>query len=402
MIRELINSAKELGLTEWDWVAIVISILSFTASVISIGIAFKTLKSQVKTQNNTRLLLSQNAGYEYLKSYTPYIIISYMHLSVFDNITKKRHIKHEIIYDYIPTFFYGLLLPQEGIRPDQFISFPDVYDLLFKISSYIKQYNELVDYIKNRIIEKSIKVQFIDNTPVTFIKDAQNRLKQISRLLIQTIMIIKSENEKDGEQLSQYDIESLQSDIDTQILEFFNTIKDNREVHSKELDECVFDDSILDFIIKDSTIKETVSSIYCKNCRVSFFDSDKFLFFRKKIKPNREEMIIDEIRAIFFKGEADKAICKINGYFAEDINRIGRKALTFCGEEMQNGFFKKEVRRIRKFYISLYDCVNSSVPQSLESIDFDKWKSFNVHSGLGPWNHPIDIQMNGDSFVVMA
>ena len=65
MISTLIDYAKALGLTQWDWAAIVVSTLSFTTSIISIHIAFKTMRSQEKTQNNTALLLSQNAGFEY-------------------------------------------------------------------------------------------------------------------------------------------------------------------------------------------------------------------------------------------------------------------------------------------------------------------------------------------------
>lgn len=386
MIRSIINSAKELGLTEWDWVAIVIAILSFTASVISITIALKTLKSQIKTQNNTGLLLSQNAGYEYLKSYIPYIIISYMRLSILDTITKMKYAKHQIIHDYNPTFFYELTLPQEGIRPDQFISYPCVYDLLFKVSSFINKYNELVIYIKRRILENSMKVQIMgrnpissnqETTPLIFIDEAHDLLKQISFFLIQTIKIIKSENEKNGEELSQDDVNSLQSEIDTQILGVFNTIKINRIVHSKELDECLFDDSILDFIISDSDIKKTVLSIYYQICRLSFFDCDKYLFFRTEMKPNKKEIIIDEIRTLYLKGETDKAFNKINDYFVEDINELGRRSLTFK-EDIQNAFFKKELRRIRRFYDSLYERINSRLPQSLENIDFEKWNSFNV------------------------
>lgn len=398
MIRSIINSAKEWGLTEWDWIAIVIAILSFMASVISIGIAFKTLKSQVKTQNNTRLLLSQNAGYEYLKSYISYIIISYMRLTIFDNIAKWEHTKHKIICDYNPSFLFELSLPLDGIRPDHFVSYPIVYDLLYQVNSFINKYNEFVDYIKRKITENSIEVQVMSEnglTPYTHIDEAKNYLKQISRILIHTIMIIKSENEKEGEQLSQDDIVSLQNEIDTQILEAFKTINITREVHSKELDECLFDASILDFIINDTNIKNTVSSIYYQICMVSFFDKDEFFVFRNDTKPIQKEIIVDEIRTLFFKEDIDNAFHKINDYFIEDINKIGRKSLTFKGEDVQKRFFVKEVKRIRKFYNSLYECINSRVPQSLESIDFEKWNSFNTCEE-GPWSPP-DIHLSGGS-----
>lgn len=403
MIKSVINSAKEWGLTEWDWIAIVIAILSFTASIISICIAYKTLKSQDKTQNNTRLLLSQNAGYEYLKSYISYIIISYMRLTVFDNIAKWEHKKHKIICDYNPSFLFELSLPLDGIRPDQFISYPVVYDLLYQVNSFINKYNGFVDYIKRKIIENSIKVQVMSDrglTPYTHIDEAKNYLKQISRILIHTIMIIKSENEKEGEELGQDDIVSLQSEIDAQILEVFKAINIKREVHSKELDECLFDTSILDFIINDSNIKNTVSSIYYQICMVLFFDKDEFFVFRNDTKPIPKEIIVDEVRTLFFKEDMDNASRKITDYFIDDINKIGRKSLTFKGEDVQKSFFMKEVNRIRKFYTSLYERINSRVPQSLESIDFEKWNSFNTCEG-GPWTPP-DIHLSGGSVKIMS
>jgi len=402
MIRSIINSAKEWGLTEWDWIAIVIAILSFTASIISICIAYKTLKSQDKTQNNTRLLLSQNAGYEYLKSYISYIIISYMRLTVFDNIAKWEHKKHKIICDYNPSFLFELSLPLDGIRPDQFISYPVVYELLYQVNTFINKYNGFVDYIKRKIIDNSIEVQVMTGkglTPYTHIDEAKNYLKQISRILIHTIMIIKSENEKEGEELSQDDIVSLQREIDTQILEVFKAINIKREVHSKELDECLFDTSILDFIINDLNIKNTVSSIYYQICRFSFFDKDEYFVFRNDTKPIQKEIIVDEIRTLFFNEEKDNALRKINDYFLEDINRIGRKALTFNGEDVQKSFFMKEIRRIRKFYDFLYERINSRVPQSLASIDFEKWNSFNTCDG-GPWTPP-DVHLSGGSVKIL-
>lgn len=402
MIKSIINSAKEWGLTEWDWIAIVIALLSFTASIISIGIAYKTLKSQDKTQNNTKLLLSQNAGYEYLKSYISYIIISYMRLTVFDNIAKWEHKKHKIICDYNPSFLFELSLPLDGIRPDQFISYPVVYDLLYQVNSFINKYNGFVDYIKRKIIENSIQVQVMSDrglTPYTHIDEAKNYLKQISRILIHTIMIIKSENEKEGEELGQDDIVSLQSEIDAQILEVFKAINIKREVHSKDLEKCLFDASILDFIINDSNIKNTVSSIYYQICMVLFFDKDDFFVFRNDTKSILKEIIVDEVRTLFFKEDMDNAFRKINDYFIDDINKIGRKSLTFKGEDIQKSFFMKEVKRIRKFYTSLYERINSSVPQSLESIDFEKWNSFNTCEG-GPWTPP-DIHLSGGSIKIM-
>lgn len=402
MIKSIINSAKEWGLTEWDWIAIVIALLSFTASIISIGIAYKTLKSQDKTQNNTKLLLSQNAGYEYLKSYISYIIISYMRLTVFDNIAKWEHKKHKIICDYNPSFLFELSLPLDGIRPDQFIFYPVVYDLLYQVNSFINKYNGFIDYIKRKIIENSIQVQVMSDrglTPYTHIDEAKNYLKQISRILIHTIMIIKSENEKEGEELGQDDIVSLQSEIDAQILEVFKAINIKREVHSKDLEECLFDSSILDFIINDSNIKNTVSSIYYQICMVLFFDKDEFFVFRNDTKSILKEIIVDEVRTLFFKEDMDNAFRKINDYFIDDINKIGRKSLTFKGEDIQKSFFMKEVKRIRKFYTSLYERINSSVPQSLESIDFEKWNSFNTCEG-GPWTPP-DIHLSGGSIKIM-
>lgn len=406
MIKSIINSAKEWGLTEWDWIAIVIALLSFTASIISIGIAYKTLKSQVKTQNNTRLLLSQNAGYEYLKSYIFYIIMSHMHLTVFDNIAKWASKNKKMICDYNPLFFSRLSLPLDGIRPDQFISYSKVYELLYLLNSSIDNYNEFVDYIKRNIIENSIKVQVISDrglTPYTHIDEAKNYLKQISRLLIHTIMIIKSEDEKEGEELSQDDIISLQNEIDEQIDEqiqgVLKAIAPNikKEVHSKDLDECSFDNSILDWIINDPNIKNTISSIYYQICRVSFFDKDEFFVFRNDTKPIAKEIIVDEVRTLFFKEDMDNAFRKINEYFIDDINKIGRKSLTFKGKE--KSFFMKEVKRIRKFYISLYECINSRVPQSLENIDFEKWNSFNACEG-GPWTPP-DVHLSGGSIKIL-
>lgn len=402
MIKSIINSAKEWGLTEWDYIAIVLAILSLTASIISIRIAYKTLKSQDKTQNNTRLLLSQNAGYEYLKSYISYIIISYMRLTVFDNIAKWEHTKHKIICDYNPSFLFELYLPLDGIRPDQFISYPGVYDLLYKVNSLINKYNELVDYIKRKILDNSIDVKLMSEkglTPYTHIDEAKNHLKQISRILIHTIMIIKSENEKEGEELNQDDIVSLQREIDTQVLEVFKVINIKREVHSKELDDCSFDASILDWIINDSNIRNTISSIYYQICRFSFFDKDEFFVFRNDTKPIQKEIIVDEIRTLFFNEEKDNALRKINDYFLEDINKIGRKALTFNGEDLQKSFFMKEVRRIRKFYGFLYERINSRAPQSLASIDFEKWNSFNTCEG-GPWTPP-DVHLGGGSVKIL-
>lgn len=405
MIRSIINSAKEWGLTEWDWIAIVIAILSFTASIISIGIAYKTLKSQVKTQNNTRLLLSQNAGYEYLKSYISCIIISYMYLTIFDEIAKWAHKKHQIIFDYSPLFFLKLSLSVDGIRPDHFISYPSVYAHLNDVNSYIRKYNELLDYIKKKILGNSINVNYLSHNgsiPYTHIVEAQKFLMDISRDLLKTIEIIKSENEKEGDELSQDDIVSLQREIDTQILESFTAINIKREVSSKDLDECLFDGSILDWIIKDSKIKETVSSIYYHICRVSFFDKEDYFVFRGDIQPSRKEIIVNEIRTFIFKEEPDNAFRKVSEYFIEDINKIGRKALTFApkDEDMPKKFFMKEVKRIRKFYTFLYERINSSVPQSLESIDFEKWNSFNTCE-WGPWTPPEVVGLSGDSVKIM-
>lgn len=399
MIKSIIYLAEQYGLTKWDYVAIVISI-------ISIVIAYKTLKSQIMTQKNTRLLLSQNAGYEYLKSYISTVIISYMYLSIFDNITKKEHIKNQIIIDYNPLFFVKLSLPLDGIRPDHFISYPIVYAHLNNVNSYINKYNELVDYIKKKILENSINVYDFSHNglpPYTHIAEAQKFLMSISRVLLNTIEIIKSENEKEGNGLSREDVTVLRSEIDTQVLESFTNIKNNTprfncEVHSKELDECVFDKSILD-IINDTNVQKTVSSIYDQICRISFFDRGEYFVFRTDTKPTKKEMIVDEIRALFFKGEADNALRKINDYFIEDINKICKKALAFNGEDIQKKFFMKEVRRIKKFYDYLYECINSRAPQSLESIDFEKWNSFNTCEE-GPWTPP-NVHLSGDSFKII-
>ena len=384
MFTSIIDSAKELGLTQWDWAAIIIAILSFIASVVSIYIAFKTLKSQIKTQTNTGLLLSQKAGYEYLKAYIPYVITSYMRLSIFDTIINKKYRQKQILHDYIPTFFYELSLPQEGIRPDQFVSYPIAYDLLYRISSFVSKYNELVDFIKKRIINNSFHIQVMGKnpvtnefeiTPLTFIEDAKALLKQITFFLVQTIKLIKSETEKNGEDLSDDDVLQLKKEIDLTIQDVFNAIKIDREVHSKELDACVFDVRILDWIINDSEIKKNVKSIYTRICRLSFFDMDKYLFYKSDNKLSKREQIVDDIRTLYFLGETSKAMHKINCYFIEDINNIGRYALSFK-EDIQNDYFKKELRRIRKFYDYLYECINSKMPQSLDNIDFEKWNSF--------------------------
>lgn len=407
MIRSIIDFAIENGLDKWDLAAFVISFFSFSASVISIGIAFKTLKSQIKTQNNTKLLLSQNAGYEYIKSYITYIIISYLHLTVFDNIAKYLHHNNKIICDYNPSFLFELSLPNDGIRPDQFISDPIAYEFLYKARSCVNQYNGLVDYIKKRILGNAINVNVLDKGefPDTHIDEAQELLRNISWLLIQTIMLIKSKNENGGEELSEEDKASLKSEIDAQIMGDFTAIlnkinKNNKNNYSQDLDECVFDKRILDWIINDKNIKVKVSSIYDKCCRTMFCNKGKSFTFRRDTKLTKKEIIVDEIRALFLKGESDSAYRIINDYFVEDINNIGRKALTFNVEEMQNGFFRKEVRRIRKFYETLYGCINSRIPQSLESIDFNKWNSFNSPQGEGPWTPP-EIHLSGGTFKIM-
>ena len=74
----IVEFAKTLHLNIWDWIAVVISLLSFITALYSLWIAWKTLKSQIQTAKNTMPVISFGAQYESLVSIVFQVIENYI------------------------------------------------------------------------------------------------------------------------------------------------------------------------------------------------------------------------------------------------------------------------------------------------------------------------------------
>ena len=70
--------AKDLQLNIWDWIAVSIALLSLIVAFISLSIAWKTLKSQRQTAENTMPVISIGAQYESLISILILILENYI------------------------------------------------------------------------------------------------------------------------------------------------------------------------------------------------------------------------------------------------------------------------------------------------------------------------------------
>lgn len=60
MIARFIEKAKELGLDQWDWIAVSIATLSLIIACLSLIIAYYTLQSQKQTEKNTQPIISDS------------------------------------------------------------------------------------------------------------------------------------------------------------------------------------------------------------------------------------------------------------------------------------------------------------------------------------------------------
>ena len=151
--RQVVEFAEKYGLSTWDWVALIITILSFLIAVLSLIIATKTLSSQKQTQKNTTPIMSLAIQETLLmevivNAYNTIVELYSLHILMSRN-GYKLYPEESLLQSFC--------LPSDYIHEELFYSDENKYGRIHQLKSVMENYNRYVKSIANHLYERGLE-----------------------------------------------------------------------------------------------------------------------------------------------------------------------------------------------------------------------------------------------------
>lgn len=135
--------AEYLELTIWDWMAVLIALLSFGIACLSLNYAIKTLKSQRQTEINTLPVINIEIQEFLFKNLITRLFEGHLRTTAIWNLLSNKSYKY-----YISERFFNLIkIPEDIIHIELFYINYDQFRTVQGLIDLITDYNNSIDVI---------------------------------------------------------------------------------------------------------------------------------------------------------------------------------------------------------------------------------------------------------------
>lgn len=151
--------AEYLQLTVWDWLAVLIALLSFCIACLSLFYAIKTLKSQRQTEKNTLPIINLDIQRFQLCDLIRKLLDGHMRL------TALWHMLNNHAFKVYPTerILRLIKIPQDIIHIELFYNNYVYYRCMQGLIDMIDDYNTSIDILENHLKDSSVDGDFLYN-----------------------------------------------------------------------------------------------------------------------------------------------------------------------------------------------------------------------------------------------
>lgn len=139
------NLAHNWHLTEWDWLALIVAIISLIVASVSLKIAQNTLKSQRQTEKNTTPIMSLPIQEFLLEEVMLKLFDGYMCFNALSDILKKYQYDAYLSGDGI----VDGILPIDNIHCELYYQEKDNYRCLLGLREMMSTYNRRIVSLNN-------------------------------------------------------------------------------------------------------------------------------------------------------------------------------------------------------------------------------------------------------------
>ena len=154
MLEEII---KYLRLNIYDWIAVLIALLSLIIALSSFYVAFKTLKSQRQTEINTLPIINNDIQEFLLGDLITKLLDGHLRLTAMWYILNETNFKK-----YPSEHFLRLItIPQDNIYIELFYDNYHRYRTIQGLIELINEYNSIVEVLEEHLKRKSIEADII-------------------------------------------------------------------------------------------------------------------------------------------------------------------------------------------------------------------------------------------------
>lgn len=149
--------AKSLSLTIWDWMAVLVALLSFLVASFSLIVAFKTLKSQRQTEINTLPVINLEIQEFLLCQLALALLDSHIRTTASWKLTNEK----KYLFYLSEKILYQLKLPADLIHVELFYNNYEHYKTIQGLVNMINNYNQSIDVLIEHLRNKKIDTDVI-------------------------------------------------------------------------------------------------------------------------------------------------------------------------------------------------------------------------------------------------
>lgn len=166
--------AKNHALNDWDWLALIISIVALVIASITLIVAIKTLHSQQATQDNTAPIITMKVQKKLWLYLIKQLYYKLQYLHVLQIQLQRCNYKKKPEESFIQSF---CIIPESYIHEELFYDDDDNYGDVNWLKKHIMEYNMYFRSATSHLNQRNIKPEIIDRM-FFFINDAcQHALK---------------------------------------------------------------------------------------------------------------------------------------------------------------------------------------------------------------------------------
>lgn len=191
--------AKSMSLNIWDWAAVIVALSSLFVAVKSYIIAFKTLKSQQQTAENTLPVFTKERQYEVFRSIEKKLVDNYLNaltiLSIMENDGKDANFSYlELVYLTIDIseIHIELFYADETAVPSEVNDEKSVYMKLYNWKNSLILYNQTISRIVDCLLNPNKgKEANIKNVKYFILDKSLDLLTEQSRIILEIFGVKK-------------------------------------------------------------------------------------------------------------------------------------------------------------------------------------------------------------------
>lgn len=156
--RQVVDIAEKYGLSTWDWVALIITILSLLIALLSLVIATKTLSSQKQTQKNTTPIMSLTIQETLLMEVIVYAYNTMVKIYSLHVLMSRKN------YRLYPeeSLLQSFCLPIDYIHEELFYTDENKFGKIHQLKNVMEDYNRYVKSLSGHLYERGLESNEIE------------------------------------------------------------------------------------------------------------------------------------------------------------------------------------------------------------------------------------------------